>query len=70
MNGISSVVRPLGRKPHNNPTNLTHSTPIYSLQGLVGGDLASGSPSASGVWEQIISGSFSMVSSFVTSGPQ
>jgi len=35
---------------------MTHSTPTDAPQGLVSGELASGSPSASGVSEQSVSG--------------
>jgi len=42
----------LRKKPHINPTNLTHSMPNYAPQGLVGGDLASGLSSATGLGEK------------------
>lgn len=40
-----------GGKSRSDPTNLTHSTPLHTLQGLVVGGLASGASSASGEME-------------------
>jgi len=56
----SSKSAPMGThpsriKPQINPKNLSNPTPTDAPQGLVGGDLASGSSSATGVLEQSLS---------------